>query len=178
MIDYYDTSIVLKEMLRSDWKLLADILIKNNIQCLYHFTNKNNIESINSCGFINSMDQCELDKITPIPGGNKLSNNIDTQKNISDFVHLSIERRCLMFRDKHDIECLKIDPRVIYYKNTIFCDGNAADKYTHFSASVDFFSKLPFDLILDYRNDLNIKEYKKYQAEILIYNSIPKRFFL
>jgi len=179
MLRLDDCSIIPKECLREDWRLLMQIIQNNNIKCFYHYTHKDNYPLIKSCGMIYSWQQCQIEKIKiPHPGGNEISRKQDIANNLSDYVHLNIGKKSLMFEQKKDILEIKIDPRVIYYIGTKFSNRNAADKNVKICDSPSFFSKLQFDLILDYRNSLNKSEYKPYQSEVLILGSVPDKFFI
>lgn len=61
-------------MKRADWKDIDSILLRYKINCLYHFTDRSNLESIIANRGLMSWADCEEKNICiSMPGGDMLS---------------------------------------------------------------------------------------------------------
>lgn len=98
---------------------MRDALKKYNVGCLWHFTDKKNIESIKNHGLL-SWKELERIGIAPtVPGGNTWSHDADKHVGVDNYVHLSFNKDNPMLyiatRDKRitDPVWLQIDLSVI-----------------------------------------------------------------
>jgi len=69
---------------------MINILKNYRVQCLWHFTDKSNLASIENFGGILSLRQItERDIKIPIFGGNQWSHDADRRKGLDNYVHLT-----------------------------------------------------------------------------------------
>lgn len=173
-----DTTLPYKE----EWNQIKDIVIKNKINKLYHFTDKANISSIKKMGGLFSWQELEKLKVhIPAQGGNDLSKKLDISKNLQDYVRLSfVENTPMLYFAKEDGRIndpliLEIDPSVIFLKDTMYSDGNATSNQSQIGGDLKSFKKINFDVIKQKRWDG--EEQKHYwQAEVMVKKNIPLNF--
>jgi hypothetical protein len=69
-----------------------DVLKRQGITKLYHFTDERNVQSIMECGLLS---WCALDeqKMAVVCGGDELSRELDEKKNLQDYVRLSFAQK-------------------------------------------------------------------------------------
>lgn len=178
--NYNENSIL--ESYKNDWNEIKDILQKNKIDFLYHFTDKSNIPTIRIMGGLFSW--YELDKLgvsIPCPGGNSLSRSLDTKKNLQNYVRLSfVENHPMLYfaQKENRIKTpfiLKINTDVIFNKKTLYSDCNATSNYCQIGDDINTFKKINFDLIKS--GKWNGEEEKRYlQAEIMVEKFIPLKY--
>ena len=73
------------------------MLENQGFQTLYHFTDRENIESIIHSGELYSWKSCEKKGIQiPKSGGSMLSHQLDSQVGLSDYVRISFTTQHLM----------------------------------------------------------------------------------
>lgn len=167
---------------RANWPEFEKVLTDHGIRHLYHFTDRANLESIKRHGGLYSWSHCEQNGIRiSRPGGNVLSRNLDTRGGLEDYVRLSFHHDPLMLfvakRDGRitDPVMLQVDPEVVYWETTKFCDGNATANIAHTGGTLDDLRRVRFDVIKRGRwaDDLE-KHYL--QAEVLVKTHVPARF--
>lgn len=167
---------------KNDWEKIKEVLIKNEINTLFHFTDKANLRSIKKHGGLFSWKHCVSNKIPiPSPGGNQLSRNLDEIKGLEDYVRLCFTRNHpMMFvehtRDRDNI-ILEIDPEVVYLKSTLYSNVNANRNNAVIGKDLSDLKKIRFDLF-KHPNHFKLTEDEKpyYQAEILVENHIPLKY--
>lgn len=105
---------------------MRDALKKYNAECLWHFTDKRNVESIKKFGLL-SWGELQRKQLAPaVPGGNKWSHDADQRSGVDNYVHLSFNQANPMLyiakQDKRIVDhvWLQIDLSVI----------DASTKYT------------------------------------------------
>ena len=75
---------------KTNWQDFQNILQKNGITKLYHFTDRANLASIKEYGGLYSWYYCQENNITiPKPGGSRTSWALDKQKGLENYVHVS-----------------------------------------------------------------------------------------
>lgn len=75
---------------KDDWKIFEKELKKHNITALYHFTDKENLQSIiNNGGLYSWKDAEEKGIAISKPGGSIDSHNLDRKKGLENYVRLS-----------------------------------------------------------------------------------------
>lgn len=181
----YNTEILLSNNLKEDWKIYEDFLNIYNIERLYHFTDRLNLESIKNQGGLFSWHYCLINNIQiEKAGGNELSRTLDRSKNLENYVRVS-------FVDKHpmlytaltdgrikDPVILEIDPKVIFLRTSKCCTTNATKSGAKIGDSFDIFSSIRVDLFNKSYFDLNDDEKSLFQAEILVLEKIPLIYIL
>ncbi|MBI5128513.1 MAG: DUF4433 domain-containing protein [Rhodopseudomonas palustris] len=99
----------------------------DKIPCLYHFTDRRNLDSIKAQGGLHPL--AELEKkgvVIPAAGGNQWSRDADAFKGMGKYVHLCFcEEHPMEFRARQDGRItesifLKIDPSVLKFEGVKF----------------------------------------------------------
>lgn len=153
-------------------------LEKNDIPCLYHFSSRKNFFSIKKNG-ICSLQELERLQVNVEYSASISSRRIDNNKNLSDYVHLSYERKnpmlyvALAEGRLADYVIFEITPEVIFLKETKFSNMNAAKNGAKISSDIDFFLQIPFKCF--HKKDfglLSTEEKNWYQSEVLVKNKV------
>lgn len=172
----------LKIKYKNNWENFRAIVNKNNITCLYHFTDRENIPSIIRYGGLYSWYTCEQKSIEiPKPGGNQLARYLDLRHNLQDYVRLSFNKRQPMLyvaqRDGriNNPVFLEISPEVIYWEETLFSDKNATANSVVIGCGLDDFKRINFRFAKSGQWQ-NEKEKGLIQAEVLVKSHIPLSF--
>lgn len=166
---------------RSDWAQFKALLDKYNITKLYHFTDRENLESIISNGGLYSWADCEEKGIqVKRPGGGLLSRDLDRERDLQRYVRVSFTREHpMMYVAMSDGRIvnpviLEIDPCIIAQSTSLFSDRNATKRDALIGGSFEDFSRIHFLAVTARKHfDLAEEERAYYQAEILIENKIP-----
>jgi hypothetical protein len=165
---------------KSNWQVYLNVVIKNNIRCLYHFTDRENLESIKVHKGLYSWWYCIKNNIIiKKPGGDDLSRNLDKGKGSENYVRLSFCRDMpMMYLAKKqdrimDPVILNINTEVIYYNGTKFCNMNATRTEAEISDDFCSFQAMNFKLFSKKYFDLSENDKVFYQAEVLAYEHVP-----
>ena len=163
---------------KCDMSNIEKFLKDNDIQCLYHFTNRKNIGSIKQHGI------CSIDRLNQLGiqvhySSTLKSREIDKYKKMSNYVHLGYEKKhpmlfvALAEGRLCEYALLMVSPVMLLLKSTIFTDINAASSNARFSADINFFLNLPFSTFHNKPYlQLTPEEKKFYQAEVLVEQQI------
>ena len=169
---------------RSNWQEFQDILNNHGIDKLYHFTDRDNLESIIQNGGLYSWADCKEKGIKiPKPGGGDLSRSLDTRGDLQRYVRVS-------FTDQHPMMyvamnegrisnpvILEIDPAILYEEGTKFSNMNATRNEAHVGDTLADFKCIHFDAVKARRHfDLDDDERPYFQAEVLVKNFIPLKY--
>lgn len=160
------------------------LIEQHHITTLYHFTDRENLESIINNGGLYSWADCEQKGISiSKPGGSMSSRDLDRRDNLQNFVRVSFVREHpMMYVAMNDGRIsnpvvLEIDPEVIYWQDSLYADRNATKNGALVGSSIDDFSQLHFNSFKAKKHfDLDADEQKFYQAEVLVKNHIPLQF--
>jgi hypothetical protein len=155
---------------------MRDALKKYNVSCLWHFTDKRNVESIKKHGLL-SWRELQRKGLAPVPGGNQWSHEADEFSGVDNYVHLSFNKENPMLyiaqRDKRIVDhvWLQIDLSVIG-TNTRYTDDVANKADVQMLDNDSAVEKIDFEALfkfLDFREEGN-KERKNAAAksEILV----------
>ena len=172
---------------KTNWQEFSDFFRQKNITSLYHFTDRDNIDSIKRNKGLYSWDYCDKSNIQiPVSGGDQNSRIYDRRYGLQDYVRLSFVKdhpmKFVALRDNriNNAVVLEISIETCYFVNTLFANMNAADsKHTNSKGfsnndTLDFIkTKVHFDLFRCRYNDLIDMDRKYYQAEILVKTWIP-----
>lgn len=158
--------------------LYKDFLISNEIERLYHFSSRNNLSSIKENGICSVSELAKLG-LSVNYSSSSFSRQIDSNKDLSDYVHLSYERKhpmlfvALAEGRIYDYVIFEIQPIVIFQEGTKFSNMNAAKKNAIISDDINFFLKIPFDRFHNREYySLNDEDKNWYQSEILVRQKI------
>lgn len=169
---------------RTNWQDFKNVLDQHNIHTLYHFTDRDNLESIIKNGGLYSWKDC-LDKGITIakPGGGgygSLSWNLDQKRGLEHYVRVSFTRQHpMMYIAMNDGRIsnpviLEIDPSVLYDENVKYANMNATRNGVGIGGNLSDFKAIHFETVKARNHfDLDIEEQPYYQAECLIKKHIP-----
>ena len=169
---------------KNNYDEFKKLIEQHHITTLYHFTDRENLESIIKNGGLYSWADCEQKGIIiSKPGGSLDSRNLDKRDNLQNFVRVSFVREHpMMYVAMNDGRIsnpvvLEIDPEVIYWQDSLYADRNATKNGALVGSSIDDFSQLHFNSFKAKKHfDLDADEQKFYQAEVLVKNHIPLQF--
>lgn len=169
---------------KNNYDEFKKLIEQHHITTLYHFTDRENLESIIKNGGLFSWADCEQKGISiSKPGGSLDSRNLDKRDNLQNFVRVSFVREHpMMYVAMNDGRIsnpvvLEIDPEVIYWQDSLYADRNATKNGALVGSSIDDFSQLHFNSFKAKKHfDLDADEQKFYQAEVLVKNHIPLQF--
>lgn len=169
---------------KNNYDEFKKLIEQHHITTLYHFTDRENLESIIKNGGLYSWVDCEQKGISiSKPGGSLDSRNLDKRDNLQNFVRVSFVREHpMMYVAMNDGRIsnpvvLEIDPEVIYWQDSLYADRNATKNGALVGSSIDDFSQLHFNSFKAKKHfDLDADEQKFYQAEVLVKNHIPLQF--
>ena len=169
---------------KNNYDEFKKLIEQHHITTLYHFTDRENLESIIKNGDLYSWADCEQKGISiSKPGGSLDSRNLDKRDNLQNFVRVSfVKEHPMMYVAMNDGRIsnpvvLEIDPEVIYWQDSLYADRNATKNGALVGSSIDDFSQLHFNSFKAKKHfDLDADEQKFYQAEVLVKNHIPLQF--
>jgi len=169
---------------KSNWQEFKAVLDEHKIVKLYHFTDRDNLESIIKNGGLYSWGDCE-DKGIKIakPGGGLLSRDLDRRDNLQHYVRVSFTtQHPMMYVAMQDGRLsnpviLEIDPEVIYWKDSKYANMNATRSGAHKGGTLDDFKMIHFKSVKSHKHfDLPEEEQPYFQAEVLVKNFIPLEY--
>ena len=169
---------------KSNWQEFKAILDQHGIKKLYHFTDRDNLESIIKNGGLYSWGDCE-DKGIKIakPGGGLLSRDLDKRDRLQHYVRVSFTtQHPMMYVAMQDGRLsnpvvLEIDPEVIYWQDSKYANMNATRSGAHKGAALDDFKQIHFQSVKVHKHfDLPEEEQPYFQAEVLVKNFIPLEY--
>lgn len=169
---------------KSNYQEFKDILERHGITKLYHFTDRDNLESIIRNGGLYSWADCESKSIgIKKPGGDDLSRHLDRRRGLQNFVRVSFVSEHPMMHVAKNYErisnpiILEIDPQVIYWQHTQYADRNAAKAEANVGEDLSDFNAIHFDTVKTSRYlELDTDERPFFQAEVLVKNHIPLKY--
>lgn len=169
---------------KSNWQQYQNVLNSNNINTLYHFTDRANLQSIKRYGALYSWHYCVNNNIEiPMPGGDDLSRSLDRRYNLQNYVRISFTRNHPMMyiaqqqKRINNPVILEIDPDVVFWKNAKYANKNATRNDVSIGTEIDDFRKIRFDIVKQNKYfDLDDTNKPYFQAEVLILEKIPIEF--
>ena len=169
---------------KSNWQEFKAVLDEHKITKLYHFTDRDNLESIIKNGGLYSWGDCE-DKGIKIakPGGGMLSRELDQRDRLQHYVRVSFTtQHPMMYVAMQDGRLsnpviLEIDPEVIYWQNSRYANMNATKSGVKKGGTIDDFKQIHFQSVKAHKHfDLPEEEQPYFQAEIMVKNFIPLEY--
>ena len=171
---------------KSNWLEFKAVLDEHKIVKLYHFTDRDNLESIIKNGGLYSWMDCERKGIKiNKPGGSPVSRQLNSGRNLEDYVRVSFTtQHPMMYVAMKDGRIsnpviLEIDPEVIYWNETLYANLNAA-KHTIkpiIGPTLSDFKQIHFQSVkVRTHFDLPEEEQPYFQAEVLVKNFIPLEY--
>lgn len=163
-----------------------EFLRQKGITKLYHFTDRDNLESIIKNGGLYSWKDCN-EKCIAIakPGGAEISRQLDERKGLGHYIRLSFTKRHpMMYIAMNDGRIsnpivLEIDPEVVYWEDTKYSDRNATRNEVLIGNSYECFDRIHWDSVLQ-KDHFNLDEQEMpfYQAEVMVKKHIPLHYIL
>lgn len=169
---------------KNNWQEFKAVLDEHRITKLYHFTDRDNLESIIKNGGLYSWGDCE-DKGIKIakPGGGLLSRELDAKDRLQHYVRVSFTtQHPMMFVAMQDGRLsnpviLEIDPEVIYWQSSKYANMNATRNGAHKGETLEDFKQIHFQSVKVHKHfDLPEEEQPYFQAEVLVKNFIPLEY--
>ena len=139
---------------KNNWKAYKEVIDSHHIDCLYHFTDRENLESIIQNGGLYSWADCEEKGITIAkPGGSSTSRSLDSRDNLEHYVRVSfVKQHPMMYVAMNDNRIsnpvvLKIDPKVIWQEGTKYADRNATKNGARVGSGLDDLKQIHFSAV-------------------------------
>lgn len=169
---------------KDDANEILNYLRMKGIRCFYHFTDRQNMNSIRKYGGLLSWYYCKEHNIDiPNPGGDRLSRSLDRRQSLEDYVRLSFCEQHPMAYRKHnegsDLFLLQVSIDVAAFRSALFSDRNAAS--SNFTCGSD----------LEHLKNVNINATQRYivrrdegevfslhQAECMVKTFIPIEYII
>lgn len=169
---------------KSNWQEFKAILDQHGIKKLYHFTDRENLDSIISNGGLYSWADCDSRGIViPKPGGSSTSRDLDRRDGLQNYVRVSFTtQHPMMYVAMNDGRIsnpvvLEIDPEVIFWTGSKYADRNATKTGAMVGDTIEDFKRIHFKSVKAKKHfDLDIDEQPFFQAEILVPNFIPLQY--
>ena len=171
---------------KSNWQEFKAVMDEHRIIKLYHFTDRDNLESIIKNGGLYSWMDCDRKGIKiNKPGGSLESRQWDSSRKLEDYVRVSFTtQHPMMYVAMRDGRIsnpviLEIDPEVIYWKDTCYSNMNATIHRIkpNIGDSLSDFKQIHFQSVKVYKHfDLPEEEQPYFQAEVLVKNFIPLEY--
>ena len=168
---------------KTDKEEIRRYLQENGIKCLYHFTEKNRIESIKKYGGLLSLKRC-LDEGVAMPVREDMAStrDIDAQKNLEDYVRTSFCSKLPKIKERQEegaeLVLLKIDPEVALFEDTIYTDIEATQSNMQYGKEMDDLLKVNFQATKKEYSRPEDNDYWQRQAEVLVKGFIPLKYIL
>lgn len=178
----------LSSELKEDWQNILNVLQKNGIKYLYHFTDRSNIPLIKRYGGLLSWSYCEKHGIKiPRPGGGDLSRQLDVCRNLQDYVRLSFtSEHPMKYIAKSDGRIkdpvnLIIDIKAACISNTLYANKNATIKRepVNIGSSIADLEQIHFNSVkVRTHFDLDNDERSFFQAEVMVKTFLSKKYII
>lgn len=163
--------------------LYSSFLEEHHIDCLYHFTSTDNVDSIRKNGICSAkyLHDKGINVSYASSGG---SREIDIRKGKADYVHLSYERKnpmlyiALKEGRLANYVIYEISTDVLFLKETLFTHCNAAKNGVKFSDDINYMLQIPFDSFHNrpYNKESVYKDY--FMSEVLVKQKVSPLYIL
>lgn len=171
---------------KSNWQELKNIIEEKGVKKLYHFTDRDNLESIIKNGGLYSWADCDEKGISiPKPGGGDLSRSLDVRDGLQHYARVSfVKDHPMMFVAMNEQRIsnpviLEIDPEVILWQDSLYCNMNVTRNDANYGGTVEHLKQIHFDTVLK-QNYFDLAEEEKpfYNAEVMVKNFIPLQYIM
>lgn len=181
VVGEYERLLAESKLSKDNFDEFQKVLDSNGVTCLYHFTDRRNLDSIKQHGGLFSWFYCETNNIQiPFPGGDESSKSLDKSFHLEDYVRLSFcEDHPMSWRlqqQGYDLVLLKIKVDAAWIKNTLFSDINAADKNHYHGGKLEDLTKIDFSATRQHYLRKDSPLFKKHQAEVLVKTFLPLEY--
>lgn len=168
-----------------NWEDFKKVFEQNHITKLYHFTDRDNLESIIKYGGLYSWADCQDKGITiPKPGGGELSRSLDKRDGLEHYVRVSFAHdHPMMYVAMNEDRIsnpviLEIDVEAALWEETLYSDRNATRNGANVGGTLEDLKAVRFGLFNRLRRYFDLDDEAKmlYQAEVLIKDFIPLKY--
>lgn len=169
---------------KSNWQEYEQVLKEGKITKLYHFTDRDNLESIIKHGGLYSWKDCE-DKGIKIakPGGSGTSRSLDQRDGLQYYARLSfVPDHPMMYVAMDDGRIsnpvvLEIDMEVALWEDSMYADRNMTKNGANVGGTLDDLKAVHFGLFWGRRYfDMSEEAKMYYKAEVLVKHFIPLKY--
>ena len=169
---------------KSNWQEYEQVLKEGRITKLYHFTDRDNLESIIKHGGLYSWKDCE-DKGIKIakPGGSGTSRSLDQRDGLQYYARLSfVPDHPMMYVAMDDGRIsnpvvLEIDLETALWEDTMYADRNMTKNGANVGGTLDDLKAVHFGLFWGRRYfDMSEEAKMYYKAEVLVKHFIPLKY--
>ena len=169
---------------KSNWQEYEQVLKDGRITKLYHFTDRDNLESIIKHGGLYSWKDCE-DKGIKIakPGGSGTSRSLDQRDGLQYYARLSfVPDHPMMYVAMDDGRIsnpvvLEIDLEAALWEDTMYADRNMTKNGANVGGTLDDLKAVHFGLFWGHRYfDMTEEAKMYYKAEVLVKHFIPLKY--
>lgn len=169
---------------KSNWQEYEQVLKEGRITKLYHFTDRDNLESIIKHGGLYSWKDCE-DKGIKIakPGGSGTSRSLDQRDGLQYYARLSfVPDHPMMYVAMDDGRIsnpvvLEVDLETALWEDTMYADRNMTKNGANVGGTLDDLKAVHFGLFWGRRYfDMSEEAKMYYKAEVLVKHFIPLKY--
>jgi hypothetical protein len=169
---------------KSNWQEYEQVLKDGKITKLYHFTDRDNLESIIKHGGLYSWKDCE-DKGIKIakPGGSGTSRSLDQRDGLQYYARLSfVPDHPMMYVAMDDGRIsnpvvLEIDIEAALWEDSMYADRNMTKNGANVGGSLEDLKAVHFGLFWGRRYfDMSEEAKMYYKAEVLVKHFIPLKY--
>lgn len=169
---------------KANWQEYEQVLKEGRITKLYHFTDRDNLESIIKNGGLYSWKDCEEKGITIAkPGGSSTSRSLDKRDGLEYYARLSfVPDHPMMFVAMDDGRIsnpvvLQIDIEAALWEDTLYADRNMTKNGANVGGTLDDLKAIHFGLFWGRRYfDMSDEAKMYYKAEVLVKHFIPLKY--
>ena len=167
---------------KSNWQEFEQVLKENRIIKLYHFTDRDNLESIIQHGGLYSWADCEEKGIKIAkPGGGDLSRSLDRRDRLEHYVRLGFTPEHPMKYNAMDDGrisnpvVLEIDIEAALWADSLYADRNATKNGARVGGTLEDLKAVRFGLFNRPMRYFDMSEEAKmhFKAEVLVKHFIP-----
>ena len=163
---------------------MINLLKKHNIRCLWHFTDKSNLDLIVNFGGILSLKHITERNIkVPVFGGNEWSHDADRHKGLDHYVHLTfLDDHPMLYTAKQEERIkdpiwLFIDPSILLNSGVRYSADVSNKSGVEIVDEETAKNEIDFDVLftfMDWRNpEIQQRRQTALKSEILIPDIIP-----
>lgn len=143
---------------KNNWQEFKNIIEEKGVKKLYHFTDRDNLESIIKNGGLYSWADCDEKGIAIAkPGGEGLSRSLDARGGLQHYVRVGfVKKHPMMYAAMNEQRIsnpviLEIDPEVIWWQDSLYCNKNVTRNDASYGSSVEHLKQIHFDTVLKNR---------------------------
>lgn len=169
---------------KQNYEEYLQVLKDHGITRLYHFTDRENLESIINSGGLYSWADCEEKGIKIArPGGADLSRQLDTRDGLQHYVRLSfIPNHPMMFVAMNEGRIsnpvvLEIDIEAALWETSMYADRNMTKNGAKVGSKLDDLKAVKLNLFHGHSYfDMDDEDKIYFKAEVLVKNFIPLQY--